>query len=406
MLPFPRGANVATLFDIIARCRTADIKQQTTHGYTRRMMHCRARCTVYTAKGAAYSGRTVLLSLFVLAVCYAAYVVGELLLLPECVRSLQLAPAVSPLACNGNVSLCSRRYSQVSFACMHNAYSTTQDGMPMAQHRGCMRSALMHGIRAFMLDVHLTSDDKLKLCHVSCAAGAVSLAQTLDTLREFLELNPREVVTVIWEVGFDTRFDGGRNVPKPVEAVFENMLKAAYEEAALGAYLFEFRYSTWPSLWHMILENTRLVTFSSMNSSAEMPWNLHYPRYIVQTPWDSADAQELRAHCSLPGLATYTPRHSLVVINHFTTLGAAGVNSATVSVLVEGLGIDALRGINRFSFMHERIISCSKCLGIFPNFIAVDFWMSSDVMDVVAILNRVSPSVRGEYFDKNVTFCG
>jgi len=96
----------------------------------------------------------------------------EMTPLPECAKSLQL-PARP--GCNGMESLCAKRYNEVSYATMHNAFATSQDGIFFAQHRGCMRSALMHGIRGFMLDVHLTKSGTLKLCLLACWTGSVSL---------------------------------------------------------------------------------------------------------------------------------------------------------------------------------------------------------------------------------------
>jgi len=48
---------------------------------------------------------------------------------------------------------------------MHNAFANTQAGFLVAQHRGCIQNALMQGIRAFMLDVHIPSSANVLLCH-------------------------------------------------------------------------------------------------------------------------------------------------------------------------------------------------------------------------------------------------
>jgi len=348
--------------------------------------------------------RTVLLLIFVLAMCYMGYVGGELLFVPACVRSLQLPDDTG--GCNGDVALCNRTYSEVCYASMHNAFATTQDGIVVAQHRGCIRSALVHGVRAFMLDVHLTSQNELKLCHVSCATGAISLATTLDTFREFLALNPREVVTLFWEVGYDLRFNGN-DVPDAEAVRLKTLLASAYADAGLLPYVYEMGSFQWPTLRAMVLANTRLVTFSpaGARTSVDTRWDLTFDAFVTQTPWNSANARELRANCALPGLVIYTPGRSLLMLNHFTTLGAAGVNTASTSAVGEVLGIDALRGVNRSPWMEQRLVSCARCLGMFPNFIAVDFWQSSDVLQVVAQLNVVPPTARAASFQKNNSFC-
>jgi len=337
-----------------------------------------------------------------LSVCYMAYVGGELLLVPGCVDSLQLQNRTR--GCNGDVALCSRMYSEVCYAAMHNAYATSQDGVFVAQHRGCIRSALVHGIRSFMLDIHLTLRNRLELCHVSCATGAVSLATTLETFREFLELNPREIVTFHLELGYNMRFDE-HDVPDAEVVRLKTLLAAAYADAGLLRYVYEMRSYSWPTLEAMVFANTRLVTFSRARSSADAPWDLHTNEFVSQTPWDSTDAQQLRTNCALPNLVWYLQGRSVLVFNHFTTLGAAGVNMASTSALGDAFGIDALRGINRSPWMEQRLMTCAKCLGFFPNFIAVDFWQSSDVMQVVAAFNAVPLTERAACFRQNNSFC-
>jgi len=366
------------------------------------MPACVAEYATRMVWNAACFWRTVLLMIFVLAVCYMAYVGGELLFVPGCVDSLQLPN--STRGCNGDVALCNRTYSEVCYATMHNAYATTQNGIVVAQHRVCIRSALVHGIRSFMLDVHLTSQNGLKLCHVSCATGAVSLATTLETFREFLELNPREIVTLHLELGYNMRFDE-KDVPDAETVRLKTLLVAAYADAGLVRYGFEMRTYHWPTLEAMVLANTRLVTFSKARSSADAPWDLHTDAFVSQTPWDNTDIKQLRANCALPSLVWYLQGRSVLVFNHFTTLGAAGVNMASTSALGDALGIDALRGINRSPWMEERLTTCAKCLGMFPNFIAVDFWQSSDVMQVVAAFNAVPLTARAVCFQQNNSFC-
>jgi len=111
------------------------------------------------------------------------------------------------VGCNGKKEVRAKPYNLVAYDTMHNAFATMQDGFLVAQHRGCIRSALVLGMRGFMLDLHLTQSGEMKLCHVSCAMGWLSLKKTLDIFKEFMMLNPREIVTVFWEPGFDTRQD-------------------------------------------------------------------------------------------------------------------------------------------------------------------------------------------------------
>ena len=376
-----------------------------------------AACVNVTARGLRCVRNAVLAVLALGACGYMAALGSEMLGVAGCARSLLLpAPemgsadvhiggATAPvLRCNGAAALCARRYSEVAFACMHNAFATSQDGVAVAQHRGCLRSALVAGMRAFMLDVHLSAGGSLALCHVACAAGSVSLAATLDTFREFLSLNPSEVLTVFWELGYDARFEAGA-VPSSDVALLKTLLVAAYAEAGLGPYLYEKRQFMWPSLGEMVRANTRLVTFSAVRTPVDAPWDLYFSEFVVQTPWGADNRQQLRAQCELPGLVVYTPGRSMIIVNHFTALGAAGVGTATSGALAGAMGADALRDVNRSPWMEQRLVECAKCLGLFPNFVAVDFWESSDVLAAVALFNRVPLPARARVFARNTTHC-
>jgi hypothetical protein len=158
------------------------------------VVQCTALCTVKLVFVAIYALLVVLLG-------YTAMISNEMRSIPGCVASLQLPPHPG---CNREQALCSKRYDETAHATMHNAFATTQDGIFFAQHRGCMRSALVHGVRSFMLDVHMTSSGNVALCHYSCTLGAVSLSATLDMFVLFVLQNPREIITIIWEMVPDT----------------------------------------------------------------------------------------------------------------------------------------------------------------------------------------------------------
>jgi len=115
----------------------------------------------------------------------------------SCLETVQLE---QNSGCNQREDLCGKKYNEIIRATMHNAYATTQDKFIFAQHRGCMKLALKKGVRAFMLDLHMMSAHELGLCHHSCAFGSISLDKTFQMFRDFLHLNPREVITIIWEV--------------------------------------------------------------------------------------------------------------------------------------------------------------------------------------------------------------
>lgn len=299
---------------------------------------------------------------------------------PPCAIDIQLPKSSG---CNGDAALCNRRYSDVAQGTMHNAFATVQDGILFAQHRACMRTALVSGIRAFMLDVHMTTSGELKLCHVVCSIGSVSLSNTLDMFYEFLTLNPREIVAIIWEVGYD-----GKEVVSDADKQAHKDLLA---KALLDAKLFPFLHTQsknvmWPTLDTMITSDSRLVSFTD-HWLDNAGWDLYLWDHAFETPYDNANINDIRNNCKINrGIAS----NSLFIVNHFLVLGALGVNTKMTSLVGNLLDIDAIQDINKNPFMWEHIGGCANCLDKFPNFVVVDFWASSDVMKVVASLNSLT----------------
>jgi len=305
--------------------------------------------------------------------------------LEPCSDDLQLPPHSG---CNREEALCARSYNEVSYATMHNAFATSQDGFVIAQHRACMRSGLKSGIRAFMLDAYLiTASDELKLCHESCVLGSSSLTKTLGTFEEFLRLNPREVVTIIWEFKVE-----GQQKRSPQDiASLKRLFVLAMKSTGLLPYLHSQipQYSQeWPTLDDMIATNSRLVSLSDTRAYLDELWDMHTYDHAIETKFDSKSKAELDKSCVLDrGLSRY---NSLLILNHFTVMGAIGIDITVTDTLAEFTGIDNLLGINREPYMWNRISDCAQCLGRLPNFVAVDFWESSDVIQVVQKLNTVS----------------
>ena len=222
---------------------------------------------------------------------YTAMISNEMRSIPPCAASLQLPKHPG---CNREQALCSKRYDETAHATMHNAFATTQDGIFFAQHRGCMRSALVHGVRSFMLDVHMTSSGNVALCHYSCTLGAVSLSATLDMFVLFVLQNPREIITIIWEMVPDTT--------GPAAALtLHTKWKAAILKSGMPTHMFARQQTAqaWPTLQQMIQDGTRIVSFSSLrvNPSAEKDWDMQGRYFLAQTRFSSATALKLEQNC-------------------------------------------------------------------------------------------------------------
>ena len=347
---------------------------------------CKGFCCSFRLAGC------ILVMFIVVLVCigiilYVAMVDKEVSEIPLCAQTLKLPNSSDHLlGCNGKKELCDKPYNLVAYATMHNAFATTQDGFLMAQHRGCIRSALVSGMRGFMLDLHLTQSGEMKLCHFSCAMGSVSLKHTLDTFKEFMMLNPREIVTIFWEPGYDTR-------PTNIQALmleWDRLLGAAIIESQIQLLLpAEVFVDAWPSLSAMIEMGERVVMFSGLWSPI-MLQGVNFVEYLIlQTSFSAVDKPHLTQACDN---ANKVANHSeLLVVNQFTRLSALGVNAAATEWLGEGfLNIDFFKNVNREPYFSERVAACARVHKKFPTFVVVDFWEYSDVFIVVDKLNNGS----------------
>ena len=341
----------------------------------------------------------VVLVVFFVYICAVAY---EMLRIPACATSLQLP---THTGCNRDDALCGKRYNDIVQATMHNAFATTQDHMLVAQHRGCMRSALVRGVRTFMLDVHLTSSGDVALCHYSCKMGTVSLSRTLHMFLEFLERNPREIVTVIWEM-----------TPASPKSAAGRALYLQWRQAISASGLVPHMFSreqnrnVWPTLQQMIDDGTRMVSFSNFHSdhAAKIDWDMWQARFIEQTPFDSLTKRHLEANCLVVTVFTPAwtmPWQPLLVMNQFTAAGVIGVNTDKSAAFADFMGMSALQTVNGEQLLWHRVHKCARCLARIPNFVVVDFWDSSDVLQVVRRLNNLSSHERRRILQGNLSAC-
>ena len=354
-----------------------------------------ALCTVKLVVIAMYALLVVLLG-------YMAMISNEMRSIPDCVASLQLPPHPG---CNREQALCSKRYDETAHATMHNAFATTQDGIFFAQHRGCMRSALVHGVRSFMLDVHMTSSGNVALCHYSCTLGTVSLSATLDMLVLFVLQNPREIITIIWEMVPDT-------TGPEAALTLHTQWMAAMLKSGMPNHMFARQQNTgaWPTLQQMIRDGTRIVSFSSLRTYSWTggDWNMQGRFFLAQTPFSSANALKLEQNCFVQTKfrpAWSMPWAPLLVMNQFTVLAALGINADQTSKLGHFFGIRALYKINGADLLWHRVFPCAQCLAQMPNFVVVDFWDSSGVVQVVHRLNNLSRENMQRIESGNSTAC-
>jgi len=243
------------------------------------------------------------------------------------------------------------------------------------------------------------------LCHVQCWMGSLSLNDTLHMFYEFRRLNPREIVTIFIEIGYDEH----TTVNNSTKSILRKLLTEAFQVSGLVPFLFEHPFLTvrWPSLSDMIAQDKQIVVFVNEIGFCDKraaPW-LHCKRqFLTATPHGITVPEHLGESCVFEHFRS--EKDELTLMNLFTNVGSMGVNLASLEWFVQLYSTTELEQFNRNPFLHDTVQSCSKCSGRYINFVAVDFWASSDVLQVVADVNANRMPHHSYPQHADAAFCG
>jgi hypothetical protein len=194
------------------------------------------------------------------------------------------------------------------------------------------------------------------LCHENCALGAIDMAAALAQVRQFLDDNAGEVVTLIIQNGISS-----------------DDTTAAFRSAGLEHYLYAHDADdAWPTLGQLVDDGHRLVVFSEVELPAP-DWNLPAFDFIQDTPFTARSMAELSCD-RYRGEKTA----SLLLMNHWLRGSAPDRADA--------------RQMNARAEIVSRARACAAVRGQLPDFIAVDFFSLGDLMGAVAELNGVGPT--------------
>jgi hypothetical protein len=308
------------------------------------------------------------------------------------------APAI--LACNGFPQLCDRRIDQVVFAGAHNAMSS-QDvpGWMFPHHEAGIRQMLQDGIRALLVDVHygfaggariktdmrtqpnadtikgaigdegyaaamrirdrLVGVDEsrrgLYFCHGFCELGAYPVLPALRDMRDFLVTHPDEIVIIIVE-----------------DTVSPQDLASEFDKAGLANLIYmESPIPQWPTLRQLIERDRRVLVFTESGRPG-VTWLRPAFESFGETPYTFHKVEEFSCRANRGGEGG-----QLLQINHWIdTTPTPRPSNATI--------------VNAYSFLLARAEQCASERRHLPNLIAVDFYKTGDLFNVVNKLNGVA----------------
>lgn len=265
--------------------------------------------------------------------------------------SVQLAYA----QCNGDQALCDKRFNEVAFLTTHNAFNAEEDNFNLPNQTYGLTRQLNDGVRALMLDVY-DEGDVPTVYHSFSFLGTTPLESNLSEIKNFLDANPNEVVTIIFECYADFLM---------------------IEEAFVNTELLPYTYSqeqgeVWPTLQEMIDDNKRLLVLSDRDDAAPGESWYHYVwDYAVETDFSNNALTDFDCDFNRG-----EPENDLFILNHFATDPTLGTGRTDLS-----------EQANEFDYFYNRSLQCWAEAGKFPNFPTVDFYELGDALEVVDSLN-------------------
>jgi len=259
--------------------------------------------------------------------------------------------------CNGYENYCNKSYKDVAFAVTHNSYavgssySANQD-LPIEQQ-------LSDGIRGLMLDVYPYEDGTIHLCHTKCSnpmyLDAGNAVEILQTITNFIQQNPNEVITIFIE-----NYNG--NIPAyQISEIFTSsgLIKYVYTPTTPGE---------WPTLGEMIDAQQNVVVFTDKLFDPAYPWYLSLDEYVTYTNYVSLQNEDW--NCDI-----YGGSGNLLLLYHMKH----------VQILDKGYIPDTtiIDKTNSFDVINEHAQHCSKRV----SFVAVDYYNHGDIMEYITLLN-------------------
>jgi hypothetical protein len=274
------------------------------------------------------------------------------------------------------------RFDQLTWLTAHNAFNNSQDAYWAVpnQSKG-IRTQLDSGVRALMLDTHYwdppswlctTSFGKdcypkgVYLCHGDCgqfvgitfALPRQSLSGTMSTVLSFLKDNPTEIVTIFLE-----------------DYTSPSQLTEAFDQVPnLGDYIFnpsapewQVQAYGWPTVKAMVEANKRLLIFTDRWENRDI-YGIAFGRdYTVENFWSIGNLGKnydcVSRWDDIPLNTSSDSWNRLFVMNQFRDIPTQ-LTAATD---------------NAYSNLQKRVDQyCSPAAGKLPNFVAVDFFDTSN----------------------------
>jgi len=265
-------------------------------------------------------------------------------------------PVQLGMPCNGRVEYCAKRYDELCQAATHDSAAYNSEFWQAPAQSQSVRDQLNASVRALMLSVY---DDggTVSVCRGDCAAGSTALGVVLKTVKDFLDANPRDIVTLLIE----TALAASRVEREFVGLGLDRLAQPQVENAP------------WPTLQEMIDTGHRLVVFATVPDTSAS-WVLPRDAWLWETGKDFSSLSSMK--CS-PAVGDRT--RPLYVVHH-NLVEAADASNPEPSAELAAVA-------NAFAVVTQRLQTCESQTNRVPNFVAVDFAALGDVVGGTQVIN-------------------
>jgi hypothetical protein len=252
-----------------------------------------------------------------------------------------------------------------------------------------------HNVRALELDVYVR-DGKLLMCHGLAGCGK-EFKSILEEINDFMERNPKEIITIFIES------EGGWNPDKDSNKLYLEVYKSSgvfdkifwpdYDnDTPRKARIYSVNadnisYQYWPTMQEMVNDNHRLVIFQDRHRGKgtivkKVKEDGYYSinpftwRYVRENSFSDQDHSNLLAEdCverdqSKKNEINY-PYRKVFRMNHAPLSSLTTIYSFT----------------NEYVHLAERVQKCSELFKLVPNFIVIDYVQTGGGIEVVNLLN-------------------
>ncbi|KAF3394342.1 PI-PLC X domain-containing protein 1 [Penicillium rolfsii] len=231
------------------------------------------------------------------------------------VPALEMLPRTDATICNGRSEYCSRFYSNITFVGSHDSAFVGE--LPQQNQNIDITAQLKMGIRYLQAQTHHSLLDKnvLELCHTSCLLeDAGTLESYLGTVKDFLDANANEVVTILLTNG---------------DSVDITEFGNTFASSGIDRYAFvpssnPLPVGSWPTIGELISSGKRLVVFLDYGAdTSKVNYILDEFVYYFETPYDVTDSGFSSCSIDRPSGASASGR--MYIVNHFLDVDILGV---------------------------------------------------------------------------------